>query len=298
MDFEKSLKTFTKANVIKDYDCAIRTGYKTGGKVKYFIEITCVKDLRDVLEFCTEQKIDYKILGNGTNILLSDAGYNGALIYMGKLNHIAIEDNCAHVSSGTSLNEFIRLLALNGYAENTQLSGIPASVGGALTMNAGAFNKSISNNLISVSYLSNGKIYKLDKNDCKFGYRKSVFSNKKGVILDATFSLNNYVGISKAISLIDETLTKRGRVQPKGRSCGSVFKNPKGDFAGRLIEGVGLKGFSVGGAFVSNKHANFIITKSGATSKDVFDLIAQIKFKVKEKFGVNLQEEIEYLGSF
>ena len=178
MDFLKSLQTFTNSVVKQNFNASIYTGYKTGGKVKYFIIIDRIKDLKDVLEFCRTYSVNYKIIGNGTNILLSDNGFDGAVIKTFNLNKIIIKKDIVSVEAGAKLNDFIRLLALNGYAEYTALSGIPASIGGAIAMNAGAFGKSISDHLIDVSYLTCDGLKVIEAKDCEFGYRKSKFLHK------------------------------------------------------------------------------------------------------------------------
>ncbi len=298
MDLEKNLKTFTKAILTKNFNMAKNTSYKTGGKVKYFIEIDRVKDLRDCIYFLQEKDIAYKIIGNGSNILLSDDGYDGAIIKTARLNKIIIEGSVVRVSAGALLSDFIRLLALNGYSDLAHLYGIPASVGGAISMNAGAFNHNISDSLISVSCLVGDKIVIFDNDECEFSYRSSRFLRDGYPIIEATFSLNKFVGAKSAITLTGDVLRRRKLVQPQGRCCGSVFKNLPTISAGKLIEDCGLKGVKIGGAVVSAKHANFIMADGDATSKDVYNLIALIKQKVKENFGVTLQEEVEYLGSF
>ena len=160
-------------------------------------------------------------------------------------------------------------------------------------MNAGAFGKRIGEFVLSVETLSDGKIKKYDKRDCRFGYRKSKFLTGKEVIFAATFVLTD-----KETESASEILKKREEKQPKGKTCGSVFKNPDGDFAGRLIEKAGLKGKKIGGAEISDKHANFIINDGTATAKDVASLILLSKKRVKELFGVELKEEVRLLGEF
>lgn len=299
MDFIKSLKTFTKANVFTKFNLKNKTAYKTGGFADYFVQVNSVKDIKDAIEFATENNINYKVVGNLTNILLSDKGYHGAIISLENLNDITFYENHVVASSGAKLSSLSRLCALNGYLDNVALCGIPASIGGATVMNAGAFGKNISDGIIDVTTLINGKIVKFYKQDCGFSYRNSIFLNSDYVILSVRLSLKDFIGSEKSVLILGDLLKKRKTLQPSGRSCGSVFKNKLGVYyAGELIDKAGLKGAKIGGAVVSNKHANFILAEDGATSTDIKNLIDLVKERVKEKFGFDLKEEVEFLGEF
>ncbi len=298
MDFKESLKTFTKAVVYENFDLGQLTSYKTGGLVDYYIEVNCVKDIRDAIEFANTFGVKYKIIGNCTNILLSDEGYRGAVISLKRLNSITFSEKTVEVLAGANLSSLSRLCALNGYLDNVYLCGIPASIGGAIVMNAGAFGKNISDGIISVSALHNGKLVKFYKADCDFSYRSSGFLGGEQVILSVQFELNNFIGSESAVLALGDILRRRKILQPIGRSCGSVFKNQPNYYAGELVERAGLKGARVGNAIVSERHANFILANQGATSRDIKGLIDLIKNKVKEKFGVTLNEEVEFLGEF
>jgi UDP-N-acetylmuramate dehydrogenase len=199
--------------------------------------------------------------------------------------------------SGASLEKLIRFNAEHKLTGLEALSGIPASVGGAVVMNAGAFGKTISDHIVEVETLVDGRIKKYLKDECKFIYRGSKFSSKKEVIISATFSFER--GERENIEQREKAyMESRRNKQPVGKSCGSVFKNPENISAGELIERANLKGLTIGGARVSDKHANFILTNSSATATDVHNLILHIKEKIQKDFGVFLNEEVEYLGEF
>lgn len=271
--------------------------YKTGGNVKGYIEVSSLVELRNLLEILEENKLKYKILGNGSNILLSDKGFDGYIISLKKISTITqVSDLEVKVGAGAHLNNFISYLSNHNLSGLEELTSIPATIGGAIYMNAGAFNREISNNLTCVEILKKGKIFKLDPFDCGFSYRKSNFT-KDEVIISAKFILKNE-NKEKILSKQNDIIRLRNTTQPKGRTCGSVFKNLKNIPVAKLIDEAGLKGYRIGGAVVSNKHANFIIAEEVCTSSDIYQLISYIKEKIYSIYKINLQEEIEYLGEF
>lgn len=273
-------------------------GFKTGGKAYAYAEPKSYKDLRDLVAYCKDFNLAYKIIGNGTNLLLSDNGYNGVLISLKQLNAIKQYDNEIKVLSGANLSDLILFCLNNSFSGLQNLVGIPATVGGAVAMNASAFGVSVSDNLTLVEALYENKLIKLDKDQCEFSYRNSIFLRKEIIILSAKFSFPKADKLQLKNKACEISSLRR-LIHPVGRSCGSVFKNPSdGIFSGFLIEQAGLKGEKVGGASVSNLHSNFIIAEKNCTSKDVFELIKLIKEKVYKKYSVNLIEEIEYIGDF
>ena len=297
MEFKKLL-SYSNIPFLENEPMGNHTGYGVGGNARYFIYATSVKMLKDALELAKSCKISVKICGFGTNLLVSDGGYNGLVICTERLKGIEYKNDVYKVACGTPLVEFIRFAVENGSCGLEALVGIPATVGGAIVMNAGAFCHTISDYCVGVQTLKNGKLIYREKQDCKFDYRKSKFLGGKETVLNAMFSLPDCIDKQQVLNYLEDCAIKRKTVQPKGRSCGSVFKNPKGDFAGRLIDQAGLKGFSIGGAEVSSVHGNFILTKKGAKATDVYLLINKIKQTVYEKFKIQLQEEIELIGKF
>lgn len=298
MDFLQSLKTCGRITVQTDYPVGSFTGYGVGGCAKYFVKTQSFNQLRTVLEFAQAFAVPVKILGNGTNILFSDKGYNGVVVSTKDLNGIKIKNGAVICASGVTLKKLAEFSVKNGFSGLEALSGIPATVGGAVVMNAGAYGCSISDYIVTVDLLRQGKLVRLNKNDCKFRYRGSKLLDDAEVVLSAEFKLPVCDYKNKCKELARRFSVLRELNQPKGKSCGSVFKNPKNRKAGWLIERSGLKGVSVGGASVSDKHCNFIVTERGATATDVYKLIKLIKTKVKNKFNIELQEEIEYVGEF
>lgn len=273
------------------------TTIKTGGRSKYFFKPYFLKDLTSILDFCKENNIPYKIIGGGSNLVFSDGYFDGAVISLKGLNGIFFVEDKIRVFSGVSLVNAYKFALSYGYSSFENLVGIPATIGGMTVMNAGAFNKNISDDIYSVTCLNDGKIYTYSKKWCNFSYRKSRFSRSKDVILYVDFKFNKLeknIIIDRAKYCFQERINR----QPKGFTAGSTFKNPKDDFAGRLIEKAGLKGERVGGAFVSDKHANFILNDGTATSLDVYLLTQMIKDRVLNEFGINLETEIEFVGEF
>ncbi len=297
MGFKDELVDCTHAKILLNQPMKKHTGYGVGGNALYFTKVDTLYTLNEIILLCNRYKVDYKVIGNGSNILVSDKGYNGVIINTSKLSDVFFKKDLVRAMSGATLQKLIKFCSGNNLSGLEALSGIPATVGGAIVMNAGAFGKNISDRLVSVETLYNGKIEKYYKDECKFGYRTSRFLGKKEVVISATFKLFP-AEKELIVAGIEAYRDLRKSVQPTGKSCGSVFKNPVGYRAGRLIDSLGLKGTSVGGARISNEHANFILTDGKATALDVKNLIDYIKKKVLDAFNIELKEEIEYVGEF
>lgn len=273
------------------------TTIKTGGKATFFCVPKFFKDLLTLSNYFNEKKIPYKIIGNGSNLVFSDKGYKGGIISLKSFNCVDFVGDKIRAYSGANPKIVYDFAIKHGYSSLESLLGIPASLGGMVVMNAGAFNKSISDNIISVGCIRDGKLVVYDKKDCRFGYRKSRFLNSNEIVLfvDFIFPKGNLTQIENTANFF---INKRKSSQPKGYSAGSVFKNPKNAFAGKLIESLSLKGERVGGAFVSKEHANFIINDGTASSLDIFLLKNKIQEKVFKEYGINLETEIEFVGEF
>lgn len=297
MCFKCALEQFTNAKIYFNLPMKNRTSFGVGGCAKYYAEIDSLYSLNQIIALAKEYKIKYKVIGNGTNLLVSDLGFDGLIIDLKKLNEIFFKQKDVRVMAGAKLESLIKFCMENSLTGLEVLSGIPATVGGAIVMNAGAFGHNISDCLLTVETLKDGKIKVYDKSDCKFSYRSSRFLNKNEVVVSATFAfLEGEKEIIKSRS--KNYIELRQSIQPKGRTCGSVFKNPKPFTAGCLIDKAGLKGYAVGGATVSKDHANFILTSSKAKAKDVYLLIEKIKSTVNEVFNIQLKEEVEKIGEF
>lgn len=274
------------------------TTYKTGGIVRYMIYPTNINQLKKLLTFIQKNKIKYKVVGNGSNLIFTDDFYDGIIIKLDYLRDLHIEGKEITVGAGYSLMRLSLKLSMAGYTGLEFASGIPGTVGGAIYMNAGAYKSDMGYVIKKVKVLTPDlEIKDIFNKDLDFHYRTSFFKKHDGyVILEGTFHLN-YGNKEDSLTMIKERKERRMATQPlEYPSAGSVFRNPEGDAAGRLIEEAGLKGLKVGGAMVSEKHANFIINTGGATSKDLKELIQIIKAKVKEKYDIELMEEQEYVG--
>ncbi len=295
--FKNALIETTNAKILFDEPMKKHTGYGVGGCARYYAQIDSLFSLNNLITLANQYKVKYKVIGSGTNILVSDLGYNGIIIDTKRLNDVFFKREHVKAMAGAKLEKLIQFTLDNKLTGLEAFAGIPATVGGAIVMNAGAFGHNIGEHIETVETLYDGKIKFYNKSDCKFGYRTSRFLGGKETIISATFSLS-LSDREKINDSIKSYKDLRRAIQPTGKSCGSVFKNPKPFSAGVLIENAGLKGYKVGGAIVSEKHANFIITSSKAKAKDVYELITIVKQKVKDAFGVELVQEVECVGEF
>lgn len=270
------------------------TTYKTGGTARLVVFPSSISSLIRILKYIKNNNIDYKVFGNGSNILASDKSYDGVIIKLTNLNNIIINDNKIEVEAGYNFTNLCNQMSKKGYTGLEFGGGIPATVGGAIYMNAGAYLESISSVVEKVEILDeNLKVITITKGEIKYGYRSSIFMKKNWIILKAYLKLKKYKK-EEIIDLIEDRKRRRINTQPlEYPSAGSVFRNPKGMFAGKLIEDCNLKGYTYGGAQISDKHANFIINKNNATSNDIAYLMNLATEKVKEKYNVELHREQE-----
>ena len=270
------------------------TTLKVGGISKYVFYPKDVTSLKKALTLFKKNNINYKIFGNGSNIIPSDKIYDGVIIKLSSLNNLKIEDEVIEVEAGYSLMKLAKEVIKLGLSGLEWACGIPGTIGGAVYMNAGAYKQDMSFVLEKITALDeNMNIVTLNKDELDFSYRHSRLMEENLICLSATLKLEN-----KDISLIEEVVNKRKEKRMETQpleypSAGSVFRNPFNDFAGRLVEECNLKGKQIGGAMISLKHANFIINKDNATGKDVLDLINLAKKEVKEKFNIELKQEQE-----
>ena len=291
------LKEF--AEVIEHASLKKYNTYRIDGKTKYLIFPKSINDLIKVLEILKENNIKYYVLGNGSNVVINDKEYNGATIILSKLNGIEIhpELQMAYAEAGAMLPVVAKQSVEKSLTGLEFAAGIPGTVGGAIYGNAGAYNSCILDYVSSVTVLDEDLNVKvLEHEDITYGYRTSLFKEeKKYIILGAKFYLKEG-DKENSLEMIETRQERRRETQPlEYPSAGSVFRNPEGDFAGRLIESCNLKGHKLGGAEVSEKHANFVINKDNATGKDIHDLIEYIHDEVYKKTKVDLQIEQEYI---
>ncbi|MBR4694444.1 MAG: UDP-N-acetylmuramate dehydrogenase [Bacilli bacterium] len=273
--------------------------YRIGGTAKYLVSPNSINDLVSVLDILKENNTKFFILGNGSNIILNSREYDGAVIRLDKLNGLEIyrDLDIVYAEAGVMLPQLAHETVKNSLSGMEFVAGIPGTVGGAIYGNAGAYNSCILDYVQSVTVINeNNEIEVLEHEDLTYGYRTSMFKeSKKYVIVAAKFLLSE--GDKKSsMEIIEDRRIRRAESQPlEFPSAGSVFRNPEGDFAGRLIESCGLKGKTIGGAEVSTKHANFIVNKNNATSEDVYKLVNLVHDTVLEKTKVDLEIEQEFI---
>lgn len=275
------------------------TTMKIGGPADLFIEPSSLENIQKVMTFIKERQLPWRAIGRGSNLLVSDKGIEGVVIKLGSgLNHLSINESTITVGGGHSLVSLSTLISKKGLSGLEFASGIPGSVGGAVYMNAGAHGSDISKILTKAHILfEDGSIEWLSNDEMEFTYRTSVLQKKRpGIVLEAEFKLT--MGDRTAIvSQMQKNKDYRKETQPWNFPCaGSIFRNPLPNYAGKLIEEAGLKGFQIGGAKISEMHGNFIVNAGNATAKDVLDLIQYIKDKIEHLFGVKMETEVEIIG--
>lgn len=295
MTLEK-IVSLTKGSVLVDEPMRKHTSYKIGGPADFYISPLNEIEIENLIKLFLLNDYPYYLVGNGSNLLVSDAGFRGAIIDIKEhFSSIEIIQNELHCGGGALITRAANIAAENSLSGFEEITGIPGTVGGALVMNAGCYGKNISEHLKQVEIIDQeGNRCSYKASELKFGYRSSGLEKK--LIIKAVFSLsmNNKQNI---YAKMNELLAKRRHSQPLSLpSCGSVFKRPEGHFAGKLIEDSGLKGYTVGGAMVSKKHAGFIINFNQASAEDVRNLINHIKEKVNQRYNVMLEEEVIFLG--
>ncbi len=290
-------------NIFTDEALSKHTSFRIGGPAAFYAIVENPSELKDVIRVCREEKADHYLLGNGTNVLAPDEGYDGVVIRLGgTFNEISISENINDGSAlvtagaGVSMAQLAMYALKKGFTGLEFAHGIPGSVGGGIYMNAGAYGSEIGNCLVSVGALTpDGDIVELKKDELELGYRTSRFTKGDEIILDGTFYLKVYPRIPIR-TMMEEYKKKRNEKQPLDLpSAGSTFKRPEGGFAGKLIEEAGLKGFRIGGAAVSEKHAGFIVNVGEASAKDVLELIETVKKRVFENSGIMLEPEIKII---
>lgn len=273
------------------------TTFRTGGPAEVLLEPT-IEEVPIVMGFCKKHEIPVVVIGNGSNLLVSDAGIDGVVLEIGKqMSAIEIEDETIRVQAGALLSAVSAKAAAQSLTGLEFASGIPGSIGGAVVMNAGAYGGEMKDVLVSVQVLTReGEIVTLSLPELDLSYRHSILMERGDIVLSATLRLQK--GDSDAIrSYMNELKEKRVSKQPlEYPSAGSTFKRPEGYFAAKLIEDAGLKGFSVGGAQVSEKHSGFVINRDHATTADICELMRQVQRQVKEQFDVILEPEVRMIG--
>ena len=276
------------------------TTFRIGGAAKYFAMPKNTAEIQTLIAYCKEHKLDYCVLGNGSNVLFTDAGYDGLIIQIGSaMSEIRVDGTSVYAQAGAILARVANLAYEAGLTGMEFAAGIPGSIGGAIVMNAGAYGGEMKDILQKVTVLTpDGTVQTLSVEELELSYRHSIIPEKGYLVISAVLKLQP--GNADEIqSIMDDLKEKRVSKQPlEYPSAGSTFKRPEGYFAGKLIQDAGLRGFRVGGAQVSEKHCGFIINRDRATSTDICQLMQQVSEIVYEKFGVRLEPEVKKIGEF
>lgn len=298
--YEKAIELLGKDKVKLNETLAPYTTFKIGGPADLFLESEKEEELVSVLKVVKDLEIPHFILGGGSNILAGDKGFRGIVIKV-KNKGIRIKEENGKVKvvvqAGEMINDLLTELIGHSLTGLEFMAGIPGTVGATVACNAGAWQKNLSETVVQVKVLTkNGEVKWINKKDCKFDYRTSTFKGGDDLILAVELELTK--GDKTAITEQVEINLEKRKSQPREPSAGSVFVNPRPLSSGALIEECGLKGTQIGGARISEKHANFIVNTGGAKASDVVELIDLIKEKVREKYNINLKEEIVRMGEF
>lgn len=298
--YEKLSKIVEKEQILIEEPMKKHTTFRIGGPAEYLILPQTAEEIADVVKLCRQEEIPWYIVGNGSNLLVADEGVRGVVIQLLRnFNQIQVEGCQIRMQAGVQ-NAAVAKRALDASLTGFEFAaGIPGTIGGAVVMNAGAYGGEMKDILKEVTVLDqNGMIRTIPAEELELGYRTSIIARKGYVVLEAVIVLKT--GDPKEIkAAMDDLKEKRVTKQPlEYPSAGSTFKRPEGYFAGKLIMDAGLRGFSVGGAQISEKHCGFVINKGNATAKDVTELMDETKKIVMEKFGVALEPEVKRLGQF
>lgn len=277
--------------------------FGVGGNANEIIYPENLQEIQKIIGQLNQQKTSYKLIGLGSNLLISDNGFDGAIISLREMDQarrLELDLNQKEMMAGAaiSLTKISNFLIKENCTDFIKLGSIPGSLGGAIKMNAGCLGRTISDNLISINIINHcGELEQLSKEQLDFSYRHSNI-NSQQFIIDAKFKLTNFADNQSIKKEREEVKEKRAHQPYRFKNAGSVFKNGTNYFAGALIENAGLKGVRIGDAEVSDQHANFIINRSNASAADIYNLICLVQNKVFEHSGIKLELEIELVGNF
>jgi UDP-N-acetylmuramate dehydrogenase len=287
--------------VSEDEPLASRTSFGIGGPADFFVELSRPKAIEDLIDGCVQREIPYLLLGAGTNLLIADAGIDGLVIRVVNRDH-EVDGRVVRAGAGLKMMRLARIVADAGLRGFEFAIGVPGTVGGAVYQNAGCWGKELREVLVEVEgFMPGAGTTTWKPADLKFGYRTSALREgalRGGLVVGATIQLERGDG-EEAKALMAKLTRERNETQPiKTKNCGSVFTNPAGDSAGRLVQAAGLKGAREGNAVVSTMHGNFIVNEGGATAADVKRLIERIQAEVRRRFNIELEAEVEMVGRF
>lgn len=295
----KALEKFLPAeNISIKEPMKKHTTFRIGGEADLFLRMENPHQLKEVQNYLQKLGMPYYILGNGSNLLVSDEGYRGVILEIAdKMNTIRVEGNSIIAQAGAFMSKIAHVAYEHGLTGFEFAAGIPGTIGGGVVMNAGAYGGELKNVVTTVEVLDqNGDFLSLDNQTMEFGYRTSILKKHPFIVTEVRMELQE--GCKDEIkATMDDLAAKRREKQPlEYPSAGSTFKRPEGHFAGKLIMDAGLRGYQVGGAQVSEKHCGFVINKGEATAADVKQLVADVQQEVKKQFDVELEPEVIFLG--
>lgn len=295
---QKIKQQLTTGTLLEQELMSRHTSFRIGGPADYFVEPASVDELAGVLSLARQEKVPFFIVGNGSNLLVSDEGFRGMIVHTGgSLRSISVEGDVIYAQAGALLGAVAGAALEAGLTGMEFAAGIPGTLGGAVCMNAGAYGGEMKDILLDAEVLTqDGERLVISVEELDLSYRHSIIFEKNYIVLAAHIRLSR--GDKTQIrNRMNELAGARKEKQPlEYPSAGSTFKRPEGYFAGKLIQDAGLKGYTVGGAQVSEKHSGFVINRGGATAEEVRFLIRQVRSKVRQQFGVELEPEVRMLG--
>ncbi|GAA3189039.1 UDP-N-acetylmuramate dehydrogenase [Lentilactobacillus kefiri DSM 20587 = JCM 5818] len=297
MQSKTIVNLYPEIDILLDEPLSKYTHTLTGGPADILAFPKSIKECQDLLDYANDHSLPVTVVGNASNLIVKDGGIRGLTMILTKMNKITSHENLVVADAGAALIDVTKAAQANSLTGVEFAAGIPGSVGGAVYMNAGAYGGEIENVVVGAEVLTpDNHIIHLDHEQLDFGYRHCSVQENHQIVISATFSLET--GIAEKIQKqMDHLNALRASKQPLDLpSCGSVFKRPKGYFAGKLIHDSGLQGFQIGGAQVSLKHAGFIVNVDGATATDYLKVIAHVQQTVFNKFGVHLETEVRIIG--
>lgn len=297
--FLTELKSLNVGVVKENEPLSSHTTIKIGGPADLFIEPSSIENLEKTMNLVRKYKLNWRVIGRGSNLLVSDKGIEGVVIKLGeKLNHLKIEETSVTVGAGFSLISLAIIAGKKGLSGLEFASGIPGSVGGAVYMNAGAHGSDISKILTEAHILfEDGTLEWLSNEEMEFSYRTSILQKKRpGIVVEAKFQLTEG-NREEIIAVMQKNKDYRKETQPWNYPCaGSIFRNPLPYYAGKLVQDSGLKGYQIGGAQISNMHGNFIVNAGNAKAEDVLQLIEYVRKTIYDKYHVKMETEVEIIG--
>lgn len=305
MDFYHKLSEAAGADhILKDEPMSAHTTFRIGGPADYFVVPEDAASLGRGVALCRAEGVDYFITGNGSNLLVGDGGYRGVVFHIcHTMNDVAYEEKgtelLVEAGAGVMLSSLARQVSSKGYTGFEYATGIPGTLGGGVTMNAGAYGGEISDNLLWAELMDEtGAVLRLERDRLKLSYRHSVMMEQPLVVLRAGFSFTKGDAVAITEKVAELSRSRKEKQPLEYPSAGSTFKRPEGYFAGKLIQDCGLKGFRVGDAMVSEKHSGFVINVGHATAADVMTLIRHVQQEVDRQFCVRIEPEVRMIGEF